>query len=260
MIFKLTGTWTPSDNLLFYGTYSEGFRPGLLNRPGGASGPGGYTVPYALDTDDVQNYEFGWKTDLFDNTLRFNGSAFFVEIENLQTTIFDPSIVNLFFSDNAANAEIRGIEGDVTWVPETVPGLTVSGAFSILDTEITEVLVPTNDVVAGSELAFAPSFQANIRARYEWEMDNGWMAHVMPQIVHSDDSVSDVIEINKARIDGYTMGSFSTGVTEDNWRVELFVDNITDERAQLSNNFVFDRERVTVARPRTWGVRVGVDF
>ncbi|WP_300527485.1 TonB-dependent receptor [Maricaulis sp.] len=260
MIFKLTGTWTPQDNLLFYATYSEGFRPGLLNRPGGASGPGGYTVPYALDTDDVQNYEFGWKTDLFDNTLRFNGSAFFVEIENLQTTIFDPSIVNLFFSDNAANAEIRGVEGDVTWVPETMPGLTVSGAFSILDTEITEVLTPTNDVIAGSELAFAPGFQANIRARYEWEMENGWMAHVMPQIVHSDDSVSDVIEINKARLDGYTMGSFSTGVTEDNWRVELFIDNITDERAQLSNNFVFDRERVTIARPRTWGVRVGVDF
>lgn len=260
MIFKLTGTWTPSDNLLFYGTYSEGFRPGLLNRPGGAAGPNGFTVPFALDTDDVQNYEFGWKTDLFDNTLRFNGSAFFVEIENLQTTIFDPSITNLFFSDNAANAEIRGIEGDVTWVPETVPGLTVSGAFSILDTEISEVLTPTNDVVAGSELAFAPGFQANIRARYEWEMDNGWMAHVMPQIVHSDDSVSDVIEINQARLDGYTMGSFSTGVTEDNWRVEFFIDNITDERAQLSNNFVFDRERVTVARPRTWGVRVGVDF
>ena len=34
--------------------------------------------------------------------MRFNGNAFFVEIENLQTTIFDPSIVNLFFSDNAA--------------------------------------------------------------------------------------------------------------------------------------------------------------
>lgn len=260
VIMKVTGTWTPADNLLFYATYSEGFRPGLLNRPGGTAGPNGYTVPYALDTDDVQNYEFGWKTDLFDNTLRFNGSAFFVEIENLQTTIFDPSITNLFFSDNAANAEIRGIEGDVTWAPEAMPGLIVAGAFSILDTEITEVLTPTNDVVAGTELAFAPGFQANLRARYEWDLDNGWLAHVQPQIVHSDDSISDVIEINKATIDGYTMAHFSTGVSQDNWRVELFVDNLTDERAEMSNNFVFDRERVTVARPRTWGVRAGVDF
>ncbi len=260
VIMKVTGTWTPQDNLLFYATYSEGFRPGLLNRPGGAAGPNGFTVPYALDTDDVQNYEFGWKTDLFNDTLRFNGSAFFVEIENLQTTIFDPSITNLFFSDNAANAEIRGIEGDVTWAPEDFPGLIVAGAFSILNTEITEVLTPTNDVVAGSELAFAPSFQANLRARYEWDLDNGWLAHVQPQIVHSDDSVSDVIEINKVAIDGYTMAHFSSGVSTDAWRVELFVDNLTDERAEMSNNFVFDRERVTVSRPRTWGVRVGVDF
>ena len=260
VIMKVTGTWTPQDNLLFYATYSEGFRPGLLNRPGGAAGPNGYTVPYALDTDDVQNYEFGWKADLFDNTLRFNGSAFFVEIENLQTTIFDPSISNLFFSDNAANAEIRGIEGDVTWAPESIQGLTVAGAFSILDTEITEVLTPTNDVVAGSELAFAPGFQANIRARYEWDLANGWLAHAQPQLVHSDDSVSDVIEINKVDLDGYTMAHFSTGVSSDMWRVELFVDNLTDERAEMSNNFVFDRERVTVSRPRTWGVRVGVDF
>lgn len=260
VIMKVTGTWTPQDNLLFFATYSEGFRPGLLNRPGGTPGPDGYVVPYALDTDDVQNYELGWKTDLFDNTLRFNGSAFFVKIEDLQTTIFDPSITNLFFSDNAANAEIRGIEGDVTWAPQTLPGLTVAGAFSILDTEITEVLTPTDDVIEGSELAFAPSFQANLRARYEWALANGWLAHVQPQLVHSDDSISDVIEINKVAIDGYTMAHFSTGVSDDEWRVELFVDNLTDERAEMSNNFVFDRERVTVSRPRTWGVRVGVDF
>ena len=179
---------------------------------------------------------------------------------NQRIRIYLNTISNLFFSDNAANAEIRGIEGDVTWAPESIQGLTVAGAFSILDTEITEVLTPTNDVVAGSELAFAPGFQANIRARYEWDLANGWLAHAQPQLVHSDDSVSDVIEINKVDLDGYTMAHFSTGVSSDMWRVELFVDNLTEERAEMSNNFVFDRERVTVSRPRTWGVRVGVDF
>ena len=38
-IYKVTGEWTPTADLLFYATYSEGFRPGLLNRPGGAAGP-----------------------------------------------------------------------------------------------------------------------------------------------------------------------------------------------------------------------------
>lgn len=260
IITKVTGTWTPTPETLFYLTYSEGFRPGLLNRPGGAPGPGGYTVPFALDTDDVRNYEFGWKTEMFDRQLRFNGSIFYVEIDRLQTTIFDPSIVNLFFSDNAADAEIRGLEGDVTWAPMAVPGLTVAGAFSFLDTEITRVITPTDDVTAGSDLAFAPSFQGNLRARYEWSTDNGWTAHVMPQIIYSDGSRSDVIDINSADLDSYAVFSFSAGLAADQWRVELFADNITNERAQLSNNFVFDRERVTIMRPRTVGVRIGVQY
>lgn len=264
-IYKLTGTWTPNSDLLFYATYSEGFRPGLLNRPGGAAGPNGYTVPFAVDTDDVKNYEFGWKTELFDNSLRFNGSAFFVEIEGLQTTIFDPSIVNLFFSDNAANAEIQGIEGDFTWAPYEVDGLTIAGAFSILDTDVTEVLTPTNDVLVGSDLAFAPAWQGNIRARYEWDLEqqiagSSLTAHVMPQVVFSDDSVSDIIEINKADIDGYVTLGGTLGVTADQWSAELFATNLTNEYAELSNNFVFDRERVTPLRPRTIGIRVGYDF
>ena len=119
---KATLNWTPSADALLYATYSEGFRPGLLNRPGGASNADGYTVPFELMTDEVTNLEFGWKTDLLDGQLRFNGSAFFAEIENMQTTIFDPSIANLFFSDNAANAEITGLEADFIFAPNSVTG------------------------------------------------------------------------------------------------------------------------------------------
>lgn len=259
VITKVTLNWTPNEDLLFYTTYSEGFRPGLLNRPGGAAGPDGYTVPYALDTDDIKNYELGWKTFLLDGTLRFNGSAFFVEVENLQTTIFDPTIVNLFFSDNAANAEIFGVEGDFAWAPRAVEGLTLAGAFSYLDTEVTEVLVPTNDVVEGSPLAFAPEFQGNLRARYEWPLGD-YTAHVMPQIVYSAESYTDIIEINKMQLDSWTTLAMSAGVKKDNWSVELFGENLTNEAAQYSGTFVYDRKRVTLARPRTWGVRVGVDF
>jgi len=262
-IFKVTGTWTPTADLLFYATWSEGFRPGILNRPGGAT-QGDFTVPFALDTDDVTNWELGWKTDLFDNQLRFNGNAFFVEIERLQTTIFDPSITNLFFSDNAANAEIRGVEGDITWAPADIPGLTVTGAFSLLDTEITEVLTPTNDVIEGEPLAFAPEYQGNIYARYEWTIEggplDGKLAHVQPQLVFSAESFSDIIEINKIQLDSYAMADFAVGVSEDRWSIEGYVNNLTDERAELSNDFVFDRERVTYARPRTWGVRVNVTY
>lgn len=259
-IFKVTGNWTPNADQLYYVTVSEGFRPGLLNRPGGASNPSDtFTVPFALETDDVLNMELGWKTDLFNGALRLNGSLFRIEIDNLQTTILDPSIVNLFFSDNAANAEVTGLETDFIWLPD-LNGLTVRGALSFLDTEITEVLTPTNDVTAGDELAFAPGMQANLLVRYEWSLFDGKIAHVMPHVAYSDESFSDIVSINRTLIDSWVMFGVTAGISFDDWSAELYVDNITDERAELSSNFVNDRERVSYARPRTIGMRVSYDF
>lgn len=258
VIGKFTASWTPNNDTLLYATWSQGFRPGLLNRPGGASGPNGYTVPFALETDDVVNYEAGWKLDLLDGTLRFNGSVFFVEVENLQTTIFDPSIVNLFFSDNAADAEILGAEGDFIW--NATNNLTLSGAFSILNTEITKVITPTSDVRKGDELAFAPGFQANLRARYQWYLASGMGVHVMPHVSFSSESQSDVITINNSEIDGWMLAGVTVGVSTDTWSAELFIDNVFDEEAELSRSFVFDRERVTYARPQTIGLRFSYDF
>lgn len=259
-IFKGTLTYTPTTDLMFYATYSEGFRPGLLNRPGGASNGAGFTVPFALDTDEVKNYEFGWKTDLIDGQLRLNGSAFFVDISRLQTTIFDPSITNLFFSDNAADAEIMGVEADFTFAPYSVPGLTVAGAFSILDTEITEVLTPTNDVVEGEDLAFAPSFQGNMRVRYEWDVASNMTAFVMPQVTYSGSKFTDIIEINKLKLDSYTVVDLSAGVSRDQWTFEVYGENLFDKRAEISGNFVFDRARITTNRPLTIGMRVSFDY
>lgn len=259
-IFKGSLSWRPGPTQMYYLTLSEGFRPGLLNRPGGAVGPNGYTVPFELDTDEMTNLEVGWKSSYLDNSLQFNGSVFFSEIDRLQTTIFDPSITNLFFSDNAANAEVKGVEGNFVWAPYDIVGLTVTGAFSLIDSEITDVLTPTNDVRLGDELAFAPQFQGNIRARYEWSLGGGMMAHVMPSLNYSSESYSDIITINRSRIDSWMMAGVTMGVSRDQWMAELYIDNLTDERAEISRNFVFDQQRVSYARPRSIGMRVSYDF
>jgi iron complex outermembrane receptor protein len=261
-IFKVTAAWRPNEDQMWYGTISEGFRAGLLNRPGGAVNPAGtFTVPYALDTDDVTNFELGTTSTFADGTFQLNAALFFVDIENLQTTIFDPSITNLFFSDNAADAEVTGFEGDFIWLPEFSDRLTVSGAISILNTEITKVLTPTNDVRAGDELAFAPEMQGTLRARYEWDFgSSGLVAHVMPSISWSSESFSDVIVINRDRIDSWTMLNISAGLSSETWNAELFINNLTDERAEVARNFVFDRTTVTYAQPLTIGVRAGFNF
>ena len=260
-ITKLSLSWTPNADSLFYATFSEGFRPGLLNRPGGASNPSGtFTVPFAVDTDELTNYELGWKLDLLDSNLRFNGAVFFSDIEDLQTGIFDASITNLFFTDNAADAEVKGVEGDILWMPDSVDGLTVSGSFAFNDSEITKVITPTNDVTKGDSLAFAPEFQFSLRARYEWSIGSGRVAHFMPHATYSDASYSDIITINRAKMDDWLMLGFTAGVTVDNWSAEFFAENITDETAEISRSFIYDRHRSYYARPFTGGMRLTYDF
>ena len=254
-IGKITYSWNPSEDVMYYVTWSEGFRPGLLNRPVGSSNAAGtYTVKPEVKSDEVTNYEFGWKAILADGRLRFNGSAFMVDVTGLQTTVFDPSIVNLFFSDNAADAEISGVEGDFVYYPD-MDGWVLSGAFSILDTELTKSLVPTDDITEGADLAFAPGMQGNLSARKEWGASSGNTGHFQAQLVWSDDSYSDVMEPNKALQDSYSFINVRAGISNDNWVAEAYIDNITDERAEIANTFVFDRQRLGIIRPTTVGLR-----
>ena len=259
-IGKVTYSWNPSDDVMYYVTWSEGFRPGLLNRPVGASNAAGtYSVKPEVKSDEVTNTEFGWKTILKDGQLRFNGSVFMIDVEGLQSTIFDPSIVNLFFSDNAADGDIKGVEGDFTYYANK-EGLTVAGAFSLLDTELTKKLVPTDDVVVGSDMAFAPGMQFNLRARQEWGMSNGNIGHAQVQLTHSDDSYSDIMEPNKAVQSSYSTIDLRFGMSNDDMTAELYIDNVTDERGEISNTFVFDRQRVSYIRPTTVGIRYKKNF
>ncbi|MBT8441969.1 MAG: TonB-dependent receptor, partial [Gammaproteobacteria bacterium] len=103
--------------------------------------------------------------------------------------------------------------------------------------------------------------QGNLRARYVWEVGSqGWQAHIMPTISWSSEAFSDIIVINRDKIDSWVMGGITAGVRSDTWSAELFVDNVTDERAEVARNAVFDRTSVTYARPRTFGMRLSFDF
>ena len=136
-----------------------------------------------------------------------------------------------------------------------------SGAFSLLDTEITKSLIPTGDIVVGQELAFAPGYQANLSGRKEWTMEGGNTGFWQVQFNMSDKSYSDIMQPNRAEQASYNLTNIRAGIdSEDGWTAEMYVDNVTDERAELSNTFVFDRQRVAVIRPMTVGLRYKLKF
>ena len=65
-VYRVNLSWKANDTTLLYGTWSEGYRPGGINRN-----------PFAGDyvSDFLTNYELGWKTSWLDDRLRFNGAV-----------------------------------------------------------------------------------------------------------------------------------------------------------------------------------------
>ena len=96
VIGKISLSWTPSDDQLYYVTWSEGFRSGFLNRPGG-KGNTVYTVPFSYDTDDVTNYEFGWKLDLLDGNLRLMVISFLFRLKTYKSVFLIASYYQFVF-------------------------------------------------------------------------------------------------------------------------------------------------------------------
>jgi len=65
-------------------------------------------------------------------------------------------------------------------------------AFSILDTEITKLNPTMNNLSApvGSKLPYSADFSGNIRARYFYELDNGWEGYVNGSISYTGERLS----------------------------------------------------------------------
>jgi outer membrane receptor protein involved in Fe transport len=258
---KLTLTWRPANNLMVYGTYSEGFRSGGWNRGGGAPSfnPEFPTVPVTYDTDDATNYEIGWKATLAEGRFQWNGAAYYMEWEDMQVSRFDPINVSILtFIDNAADSEIRGIESDLSWL--ATENLSLFAALSYIDTELVSTKSEVIELApVGSELALTPEFAGTLRARYDWYLDS-MRLYTRAALQYAGDSWSSIVAADRRKQDSYTTMDFAVGTELDNWSVELFVRNLTDERAELFFNTQDDVPRITTNRPRTWGIRFSYDY
>ena len=238
--------------MLFFFTYSEGFRPGGFNR---SDNP---LVQKTYVSDEVTNFELGWKTTLLDGTLRFNGSVYQIDWDSLQVGITDFAIGVLTFVVNAADAEIKGFEGDLTWLPSD--NLTLGAAWSFNSTEMVRVPPNISNLAGpGSDLALAPELQFNLSGRYHWEVGDK-DAYAQLVYAYTDDQFSSIVVANRFQQDSYDTLDGALGISKDNWTVELFAENITDERAELFINSLDTDLRITTNRPRTIGVRVSVDY
>jgi iron complex outermembrane receptor protein len=202
VIWRASIDWQASEQILLFATYAQGFRPPAVNRVGGdtANVPTGvfadFRIPIYARTDELENYEIGFKSDLFDNTVRLNLTGYYTEIADLQTSRYDPTNISfLWFSDNVGDAEIRGLDGEITWVP--TDNWTITSSFSFLDSEISRLNGDLQGIAApvGSRLPYAAEFTGNIRARYDFDLPDfgelaGWQGYITGGVSYTGDSLA----------------------------------------------------------------------
>ena len=314
VIFRASLDWKVTDDILLFTTFGQGFRPPAANRaaaaparnPLGVEVYDGYRVPAVAVTDKMDNYEWGIKGDFFGRTLRVNATGYYSEVTDMQINRNDPINVGfLVFLENVGDAEILGVDGDFTWAPTA--NLTISGAFSFVDGEITRLNPQLQEITVpvGSELPFTPDFSGNLRARHEFGLPaNGeTRAYVSAGFSYRGESksgisgsafhVEDTLRLVHGRGSGlkiaeeggryagancgtydnlsfckngryvqddYVLLDLAAGLQSDSWRAELFVNNVTDKRAQLHINYLPSIPKVTTNRPRTFGVRFSFTY
>src|SRR6185437_4323784 len=127
---RFVANWTPkldfTDQSLFYGSYSRGYKGGGANPPGpipivgnfvngttDISSPSNSTHPLTFKPEYVDAFELGTKNTLLDGSVTFNGDVFYYQYQNYQISqIVDRTSGNLNF-----NATVKGAEVEATWEP-----------------------------------------------------------------------------------------------------------------------------------------------
>ncbi|MEP6940813.1 MAG: TonB-dependent receptor, partial [Rudaea sp.] len=163
-------TYKLDDDKMIYGTWSEGFRPGGINRRG--------TLP-PYQPDFLTNYEFGWKTEWFDHHLRWNGAVFQENWKDFQFAVVGAN--GLTEIRNANQARIRGFESNLVWSASY--NLILSGGIAIYHSELTENYCGTLDAndnpisdcdaplaPKGAQLPITPKIKGNFTARYSFNL------------------------------------------------------------------------------------------
>ncbi len=112
-----------------YARVADGFRgPSIQGRNIAFGAP-----PSVAQSETNLSFEAGWKTELLNDTLRFNGAVFQYTVDHIQFTAVGGA-GNLVQLINADKGKAYGFETDVEYVP--IPNLVLTGGFSYNHTKI----------------------------------------------------------------------------------------------------------------------------
>ncbi len=232
VLFKLNASWDFSDNSMFYGTVSEGYRRGGTNAVPTdgtfAEDPGWLRY----DSDSVVNYELGIKST-FDK-VRLSAAAFFVDWKDVQV---NTATTNWgFFSVlNGGGASSRGLELELDgYVNESFE---YRLGYAYVDAKLDDpVFAPDNAVtpraLAGAQLPGTPEHALNGTLIFTHALTGGrdWITRLHTYYQSDTRNAINNTPTFNVELDAFTLVDISTTLAFESWDATLFVRNIGNER------------------------------
>jgi iron complex outermembrane receptor protein len=249
-----------SPTTLGFVNIATGYKAGGLSD---ANAPGLLPAPYK--PEDVTNYELGLKSRLLDSRLQLNVDSFYMEYRNLQVTQVQQPVGQ--FTTNAAAAEIYGAEFEATWVPTSADRVTgfanylhaTYTQFNHAVDQLTGALVAN---LSGNWLPNAPSFSARLRYQHDFGLPDGSLLSPGASVYYQEHSFLREFNEPVDRVPAYSksMVSLRYRGPQRKWSVEAYGDNL-ENRYIRSAQFVLAGTYLSYYNPpRTYGLRVGLDF
>ncbi len=242
------------DSSMLFASAGTGTKSGGFNGVnGGLDGP----EDREFDDEFTTSYEIGVKSNLLDNRMRLNASAFYTVAEDYQQQQQLDTGAGTFVS-NEAEIETSGV--DVDFAAAVLPNLTLTaGLLYMHDYEITD------GPQKGNPLPFTADITFNVGGTVVFPLADGGI------FLRADYQYMDDHATNGAREDTLQPKDFddrkllnmNLGWRNDNWNISVWGKNLTDDEyaAQTASPFAFTgMDAYFLAPPRTYGASLRYDF
>jgi iron complex outermembrane receptor protein len=283
--WRVIANWRPNDNALIFGSITTGYKPGGFGTFT-ADGPScDDSVPFGLCARDsavdrpdefgpetVTSYEIGYKGSIMNGRTQIAATAFFYDYEDMQA-IFSEGLRSIV--DNVGQVDGTGVEIELNTA--LTDNINVRLGASWFDSEATnvqvfceagEILTGSADPCEGNSIPWAPEFTAFAVLNTSVPVGNG---EIFGNLAWSweDDYRGDWPDPSLVfqRIQALNQTDIVVGYRVDSWRISAYVENVFDE-IWYDGNYADGLDPVNIysqhtfgpSRPRTAGVRFGIDF
>ena len=250
-----------NEDTMVYVSYTKGFKPGGSNltygypmdNEGFGAAPAPQLIFPIFDSEMIDAFEVGLKSDFLDGRMRANVSAFTYDYENLQFQSTDPDIYRGGVA-NIPESEMKGIELELIGLVSESLSFDLRVAY--LDTEITSSYEALDNLKAelyffgeepiryslrenlrGNELAKSPELTANFGIEYITDTQYGLLTTTAELIYRGDFQQRVFNNPVVDQVDSYSIVNFtaSLDLTGDEWGIDLMLLNAGDKDGMNSS-------------------------